>query len=198
MVREAPITAEELMGQLEADPVWVAHRDARDRVRAEREQQSQRDQVDLLTDLAAVGITVANVWDLVNTATPYPRALPVLLDHLLRAYPDRTRDGVARALAVKEARPIAWDTLVRLIRSKSLPEETASGVMIAVCAMAGSADVPVLIDLLGDRSIGRTRVHLVRKLMRSKRPEARQALLHHRADPDLQKEISARLGTQAA
>jgi hypothetical protein len=128
---------------------------------------------------------------------PYSRALPVLLDHLLRPYSDRTRDGIARALAIKEARPLAWDVLTTLIRSESLPKEVADGVMVAISAMARPSDFFVLMQLLVDKSIGTSRKFLVRKLMRLKRPEARQALINNRTDPDLQEEIAARLKSQA-
>lgn len=196
--RRGPITAAEALRQLEADPEWCARRDAKEAEKAERTQHLMLEQMELLRDLQEAGHEVRSVWDLVNTASPYPKALPVLLDHLIRPYSDRTREGVARALAVKDARPLAWDIMVGLIQSRSLPKEVADGVMIAISAMARPADLSVLIGMLADKRIGSSRIFLVRKLMRSKRPEARQALMNSRADPDLQKEIVARLGVQAA
>jgi hypothetical protein len=44
------------------------------------------------------------VWDLVNTAESYSHLLDVLADHLTRPYQKRTREGIARALAVREAK----------------------------------------------------------------------------------------------
>jgi HEAT repeat protein len=133
------------------------------------------------------------VWDLVNTSTPYPQALPILLIHLQRPYDDGIREGIARALAVKGARPLAWDELVGLVQSQSLPDRVADGVMVAISAMARPADLHAIIGLIKDRSIGSRRVFLVRNLMRSKKPEARRTLLDMRDDPDLQEEIAARL-----
>jgi hypothetical protein len=196
--RRGPITAAEASRQLEADPEWCARRDAKEAARAERTRRLALEQLELLRDLQAAGKEVGSVWDLVNTATPYPEALPVLLDHLLRPYSDRTREGIARALAVKDARPLAWDVMFGLIRSRSLPKEVADAVMVAISAMARPADLSALIGTLADKSLGSSRIFLVRNLMRSKRPEARQALMNNRADPDLQKEIAARLGAQAA
>ena len=196
--RRGPITAVEALQQLEADPEWCARRDAKEAERAERTRQLRLEQMELLRDLHATGNEVGSVWDLVNTAKPYPKAFPVLLDHLLRPYSDRTREGIARALAVKDARPIAWEVMFGLIRSRSLPKEVADAVMVAISSMARPADLSTLIETLADKSLGSSRIFLVRNLMQSKRPEARQALMHNRADPDLQKEIAARLGTQAA
>lgn len=58
----------------------------------------------LVRDLNAIGYAVSSVWDLVNTASPYAEAVPVLFRHLQRSYPVQIRDGIARALAVKEAK----------------------------------------------------------------------------------------------
>lgn len=196
--RQGPITAAEALRQLEADPEWCARRDAKEAERAERTRQLTLEQMELLRDLQAAGSEVGSVWDLVNTATPYPKALPVLLDHLQRPYSDRTRAGIARALAVKDARPLAWDIMVGLIQSRLLPKEVADGVMVAISAMARPADLSILIGMLADKPIGSSRIFLVRNLMRSKRPEARRELMNSRADPDLQKEITARLGARAA
>src|SRR5579862_9321221 len=95
--------ADEFLRQLEADPEWVARRDARERDRLEREERSRREQSTLLAELAATGISVADVWDLVNTAQPYPQALPVLLAHLSKPYSAGVLDGIARALAIRRA-----------------------------------------------------------------------------------------------
>ncbi len=70
--------------------------------------------------------------------------------------------------------------------------------MVAISAMARPGDLYCLIDLITDRSLGSHRVFLGRNLMRSKKPEARQTLLNLRDDPELQKEIGARLKTRVA
>ncbi|HLY45088.1 MAG TPA: hypothetical protein VKQ73_05885 [Stellaceae bacterium] len=185
--------ADEFLRQLEADPEWVARRDARERDRLEREERSRREQSTLLAELAATGISVADVWDLVNTAQPYPQALPVLLAHLSKPYSAGVLDGIARALAVKDARLIAWETLLTALRKGSLPKRAADGVMVAISAMARPADLETLIHVISNRAFGRQRAFLVRNLMRSKNPKAREALHNLRDDPDLKTEIDARL-----
>ena len=37
-------------------------------------------------ELAKVGIAINDIYDLVNTSTPYPAAVPVLLDLLQEAF----------------------------------------------------------------------------------------------------------------
>jgi HEAT repeat protein len=56
------------------------------------------------SELAKVGITVNDIYDLVNTDKPYPAAVPVLLDLLQEGIEHiGIKEGVIRALAVKEA-----------------------------------------------------------------------------------------------
>lgn len=187
------VTAGELLRELEADPEWVAARDARDRDARDQEEQFRREQQPLVADLAAAGVVVQSAWDLLNSPGPYPAALPILMFHLSRPYSERVLEGIARALAVKEARPIAWDELLALLKSGTLPPEAANAAMVAISAMARPSDLPVLVALIREPSLGARRVFLVRNLMRSKRPEARATLLQLRDDPDLRIEIAARL-----
>ena len=57
----------------------------------------------IVEDLVAVELDVSSVWDPVNSSKPYPRALPVLVEHLERGgYPDRVMESLGRALAVTE------------------------------------------------------------------------------------------------
>lgn len=53
--------------------------------------------------LRTVGVEVRSVYDLVNTRTPYPEAIGALLDLLPSVRSDRVKEGIVRALAVKEA-----------------------------------------------------------------------------------------------
>jgi hydrogenase maturation factor len=66
----------------------------------------------LIAELGEAGVNVRIVWDLVNTAENYANVIPVLLKHLQMPYSDRTREGIARALAV-------WDPQVRNVLRRS-------------------------------------------------------------------------------
>lgn len=78
MKREKPITAEELLKRLEDDP---AHRARQEALRKELQELSAIER-ELVFDLKANGVTVASVWDLVNTNESYANAIPVLIEHL--------------------------------------------------------------------------------------------------------------------
>jgi len=65
--------------------------------------------------------------------------------------------------------------------------------MVAISDMAQPSDLGTLIDLISDQSLGVGRIFLVQNLVRSKKPEARATLLQLQDDPDIAKEITARL-----
>ncbi len=62
--------------------------------------------------LLAVGIKVASVYDLVNTRQVYKEAIPVLLEFLPIIQDFNIKEGVVRALAVREAKDIATPILI--------------------------------------------------------------------------------------
>jgi len=84
----------------------------RERRWAEKAMLLRKDEEPLVAALTSAGWPEAvrqcgdtrSVWDLVNTAEPYPHLLDTLADHLARPYHRRTREGIARALAVREAK----------------------------------------------------------------------------------------------
>lgn len=102
------ISATELISRLQIDLDWVrenAERESRHQAIVElRREEMRLEQDPLLADLAAVGIKVDSVWDLVNVKYPYPAAIPVLAAHLKRVRHPILREGIGRALTVPEAR----------------------------------------------------------------------------------------------
>ena len=187
------MTLQEARAQMDQDPAYQAVRSARDAELAAIAEQRSREQQPLLADLAAAGVMVDWVGQLSDVPDPDKGIYPVLLDHLTRPYSPWLLEWIGRAFGRKTARPIVWDTLVGLIKAHSLEPRAVDGVMVAISDMAQPRDLGTLIDLLSDASVGSSRIYLVSNLMRSKRPEARAALMRHRGDPDLTKEITARL-----
>jgi hypothetical protein len=173
-------------------------RKAKEAEQAKRVEQRRQEMRPLLDDLAAVGVAVDRPSRLLEIPDPGERIYPVLLDHLTRPYNPWLLEWIGRAFGRKSARPIVWDTLVKLIKSQSLDKSAAEGLMVAISDMAQPRDLSTLIDLLSDRSLGTSRIFLVSNLMRSKKREARDALLRHKDDPDLTKEITARLAKRRA
>jgi len=109
------MTAAELMRGLEADPEWVARRDANEAGLEAISQECERDQIELVNEIRAVGIDIDCAWDLVNNQPhpvlkrrfvgPYQAAYPILIRHLYVQHHPRVREGIVRALTVKDGGP---------------------------------------------------------------------------------------------
>jgi hypothetical protein len=169
------------------DAMAERHR-SQEEARQSREAELRRAEAPLVRALAAVGLDVNSVWDLVNRTTRrYPEAVPVLLDHLKQPYPDEIRGGIARALTVSEARP-HWDTLTRLYREEQ-GKHAKEGLAVAISGIVTDDLIADVIALVRDRRHGESRVLLLDALRRSKDPRAQQTLMELGADPDLQKQI---------
>ena len=191
MAKRKRQTAAELMAELEANPEWVRARDERERKRCEIEEELTRAELPILKDLKKAGAKeLESVWDLVNTKKPYPNLVPVLLAHLDRQYPDKVREGIARALAVPEAR-VGWSQLIRSFLAEPQKDETGNDNQVKWAlhlALSGAADASVLdelVKLASDRRHGVHRLFFVDALVRIKDPLAAAALEELEDDPDL-------------
>ncbi len=185
-------TAAELMAELQADPEYVAERQQREAELQRKAAEWREAEAPLVEELRAAGFEVESAWDLVNTATPYPAALPILLEHLGRPYPDRVREGIARALAVRDAR-FGWEALVRLYRDGPAGSDAKDGLAVALAAVSDDRVVDELISLARDSAHGESRILLLRGLKRSQAPQARAALGDFSRDPVLGQEARALL-----
>jgi len=165
----------------------------------------------LIEELQAAGINVESAWDLINRKEPwnkkecirpYPAALPILLEHLERPYPDRVRAGIARALALGRIAweevgidvDLVWDTLARLYQQANDEESWfKDGLAVALSALARS-DNKFLVELVGlaeDVHNGESRILLLNALEGSSDPYARASLMKLESDRQLRTEIQA-------
>ena len=133
-----------------------------------------------------------SAWDLVNTPGSYPTAVPILLEHLPRPLPPAVREGIARALAVPEAKA-GWDVLTGLYRHE-LEARVRSGLAAAIAAASDDEVIGDVIALTRDARHGSSRLLLLSALERSADPRARATLMDLGTDPDLTKEIQVILG----
>jgi hypothetical protein len=116
---------------------------------------------------------------------------------LLLPYSDKTREGIARSLAVPDAR-YAWPILVAEYRKAPMgkaedgfPRHAKDGLACALAVTATNDVIEELIALAKDRTQGDSRLLLLRGLRRSRNPLAKQALEDLASDPDLAKEIAS-------
>ncbi len=168
------MTAAEAAAQLEQDPAYLAMREEQEDRLREFDALLDKDEQPLIEALRAAGVAVNSVWDLVNTRTQYPKAIPLLVEHLRRPYHPRTKEGIARALTVKTAKPIAWEALVQEFKrtkpDTDISEATRRGLKFALAnALAYISDRTVLddvLELVQDQRHGEDRFVLVGTLWR--------------------------------
>jgi hypothetical protein len=209
----APLTAEELynlpaneLSKLkltdEESRLLRALNDKKDIERAARSARLRVEEEPLLADLRDAGLNIESAWNLRKNNANYPKAIPILLKHLLLPYSDRIRSGIAHSLASPDAR-YSWDTLVaeyikaptgKGIIARGDTEEfnlgAKDGLACALAATVTEATIEELIEIMKDPSHGSSRVLMVSALRKSKNPKAKQALEVLAFDPDLQKEIA--------
>lgn len=173
-------------GQYDA---WIEKRRLLDEELRKRELDYARAEAPLVEELHAVGIHLQSVWDLVNTDDCYTEAIPVLLTHLDRPYPAAIREGIARALAVPEAAD-AWAVLAAAYRTET-NFQVKDGLAVAVSNTAGRDHLEEVVSMLSDRSLGPSRVLMLRILRSIDKTRANAILEKLSDDPDLSKEVDA-------
>jgi hypothetical protein len=185
--RKKWITAAELMAQLHADPEWVRRHEENEarhaasvaKLRAEIEPEH----APLLRDLAGIGMRVSSVSDLVNMSAPYPKAIPVLLQHFATARHPVMRNTLARALTVQEAEGIAAGTILRELRRET-DSEARWAMANALTIVATPSDADEIAALLADPAYADVHERLGRALKNLRRARRRRSGPKRRtADP---------------
>ena len=190
-MRRKPLNSAELIAQQEKDP----------RVQRFREEHRLRHaayleaQAPLLRDLAAVGVVVDDVANLIGRDAVSEDAVRVLLAHVRRPYPARVLEWIGRSLTIPAA-AFAWNELMD-IYARSADEAVKTGVAVALDAHASDARIHDIIALISDPHHGVSRLLFLEALQKSKLPEAHRALIDAVNDPQLAKEathLAAKLG----
>ena len=161
-----PITAKELLQQLEADPKWVAERDARELRHRKRAEALSKDEAGLLNDLEAVGVRVSSVYDFVNSPPASLEAMLVLVRHLDIPHLPNIREGIIRALSVSSARDYAQSSLVEQFRRENDPDMKWV-IANALSAMVGIEELDGLEGIIKFS-------HLFGRRKKTKRPSRKQ------------------------
>jgi hypothetical protein len=123
------MTAAEYIRQTENDPVYQARLREMDAEREQLRQRCIRDERELVAELRALGFLIESVYDLVNNRPhpvlpnkfigPYREAYPVLLRHLSIAHEPNVREGIIRALIVRDLPPQAHSLLLEQLKAET-------------------------------------------------------------------------------
>lgn len=121
-----------LLDQLEADPEYRRKRALADAALAKLEAECARDEEELVREIRSLGYDIDSVWDLVNNSPhpylerrfigPYERAYPTLLHHLTLSHHRRIREGIIRALTVKDGGTAVEQALLSEFENEANPE----------------------------------------------------------------------------
>lgn len=184
------------MAMLNKDPAYLAQKTLEEKERAEREAAFASEEAPLIAELNSLGVNVSRVSDLINKPMVYTAAIPKLVHHLSLNYSDAVRDMIARALGVKEARRY-WSTIVSEYRRTPLknpdgsPNRTKDGLAAAIAIICTPETLEQLIELVEDKTLGESRILLLRVLRKSKNPRAKNVLEKLEFDSELATEIGS-------
>jgi HEAT repeat protein len=145
------------------------------------------DQFQLKEALSNVGIQIDDIFDLVNTPRPYPEAIPVLINLLKDGIShDGIKEGVVRALAVKEARGKAGKVLIeefhKVPDEKSLLRWTIGNTIATVIS---EDDVPEVLNIVKNKNNGMARQMFVIALGNFQSQQIEQTLIELLSDDEV-------------
>lgn len=182
-------TAAELMAELNSDPEYIERKKQRDEKWRRIDAELARAEAHLVEDLCSHGFEVESVYDLVNRSEPYPEAIPVLLAHLDRKYPERITEGIIRALTVPDAAGVATEKIVEVFKKD--PSTSSVGLKwVAGNSLTEALTeeyVEEVVELVRDPSNGEARSMLPFALIRfrNSRPEVERVLKELINDPQI-------------
>src|SRR5687768_11938915 len=120
------ITAGELMETLAKDPEYVARAAERDRQIEQRKLEFAKEEAPICDEAKTLGYRITSVWDFVNNVPhaflarpftgPYPNAYPLLVRHLGTPHHPKLREGLIRALTVRDGGRLVIDALLEQFR----------------------------------------------------------------------------------
>lgn len=143
------------------------------------------DETDLLIDIRNVGLIISSVWDLVNSRERYPQVIPILVEHLFKPYHKRNKEGIIRALTVKEARGKAGRALIaEFYKTPKSETNYRWAIGNAMAIVMSSEDEKDVLEIVKDKSNGEARDMFVRGLSRSKSTATEHVLIDLLDDED--------------
>ncbi len=155
-----------------------------ERGEAEREAVLTAAERPLVDDLRRAGVQVSSAWDLVESRRIDERAVPVLLQHLSRPYPEVIREGIAHALATPASTRFWHDLRKRYLAERAVTVK--DGLAVALASALPQDGLHDLIALANDSRNGPSRILFFSAL--SKHAAGREALARYMREPELRQE----------
>jgi hypothetical protein len=150
--------------RLREDPEFRALVEQKEVEHRERVRRLREAEMPVIRDLAAVGVEVDSVWNLCKIPDSRPKAIPVLLEHLTRDYPDRVLQGIGMGLNDKSAR--AWWAQLKSLYLDTKRDAVRDVLASALSGLATRAHYDDLVSFLTNDSLGETRIYFLRPINR--------------------------------
>ncbi len=118
-------------------------------------------------ELLNVGIQIDNIYDLVNTRESYPEAIPVLLSLIASQVVEdiKEREGIVRALAVKEAVGKAGTILINEYNRTSIEHKYYRwAIGNTMCVVIVKEDLESVLQIVSNKKNGMSRQMFVMAL----------------------------------
>lgn len=149
----------------------------------------------LVQDLNSSGLNISSVWDLVNTKDKYSNAIPILLEHSTKNYSDRNKEGIIRALAVKEA--IGSTSQVLIGEYNRLPQDKIVlrwAIGNTIYTTITENDVESILPIVKDKTNGISRQMFVAALGKMKSEKVESVLINLLEDEEVTSQALGALG----
>jgi HEAT repeat protein len=146
-----------------------------------REQQARISRADeederIVAALRETGIEVSSVYDLVNRSTA--AAIPVLLRFLPQNLEPKIKEGVVRALSIREARSVALRPMLEEFKQRNISDSLRWAIGNAIEVLATEEVLSELVELIQDKRYGRARQMVVLAVGKLKVARENAAALH--------------------
>ena len=146
-------------------------------------------------ELQSVGILINDIYDLVNTKEAYPEAIPVLIKLLSEVSHDGVKEGIIRALAVKEAKGVAGHVLINEFKKtpndKSLLKWAIGNTMEVVIS---DEDIDDVLEIITNKENGLSRQMFITALGKVKSKRVEQVLIDLLDDDEISPHVLEALG----
>jgi HEAT repeat protein len=172
------ITAAELQAQLQEDEEYQKWLKEKEVIGQTLEDALRTETRELLNDLEGVGLKVSSVYDLVNTSKSYKEAIPFLIEHLAKPYHSKNKEGIVRALAVKEAIGKTGTVLIEEYRKTPKDKKVLRWVIgNTLYTTVAEKDLESILSIVQDKDNGESRQMFVAALGKIKSEKAENVLI---------------------
>lgn len=138
----------------------------------------RKETFDLIAELKEAGLEINDIWELVNTKEPYPEAIDILLKHLPKQYHDKNKEGIIRALAVKEAKGKATSALINEFNNTPKEKQNLRWIIgNTIYTTIADEDIASILSIVKDKENGMSRQMFVAALGKIKFPQVELTLI---------------------